>query len=65
MPIVRIPLCASSWLGVKTNASSNNMDKYPDLSGQYQKMISALVENYTNKGIVSILDLHWNDDDKE
>ena len=41
------------------------MNKYTDLSLQYQNTFSQLVENYTIKGIVSISDLHWNDDDKE
>lgn len=63
VPAVRIPMCASSWLGVNTTAASANMKLYPDLGGQYQKLIGNLVANFTDAGIVSILDLHWSDDD--
>ena len=27
VPAVRVPLCASSWLGIPTNSSQNNMAK--------------------------------------
>eukprot|EP00756_Hemistasia_phaeocysticola_P029364 Hpha_TRINITY_DN16229_c2_g11::TRINITY_DN16229_c2_g11_i1::g.14515::m.14515/K01179/E3.2.1.4; endoglucanase len=63
VPAVRIPLCASSWLGVNTTAASGNMAKYPDLGGQYRTLVGNLVSNYTSAGIVTILDLHWSDDD--
>jgi len=33
MGAVRIPLCASSWLGLKTKSSAAKMAKYPDLGG--------------------------------
>ena len=39
--------------------------KYPDLGGQYQRLIQAMVAEFTAYGIVSILDLHWTDDDTE
>ena len=64
-PAVRIPMTASSWLGVTTKNSAANMGKYPDLGGQYRYFISQLVSEYTSRGIVVILDLHWIDDDAE
>jgi hypothetical protein len=64
-PAVRIPLTASYWMGVRTNAASSNMDNYPNLSAQYRTMISKMVDEFTQAGAVSILDLHWNDDDTE
>ena len=33
MPTFRVPLCASSWLGVETDAAKAAMAKYPDLGG--------------------------------
>ena len=65
MPTFRVPLCASSWLGVETDAAKSAMSKYPDLGGQYQTLISSLVTRFTEAGIVVILDLHWNSDDIE
>ncbi len=65
VPVVRIPLTASYWLGVETKAAKANMDKYPDLSGQYRTLIQKLVGNYTSAGVAAILDLHWSDDDTE
>lgn len=65
VPVVRIPLTASSWLGVNTSASAANMAKYPDLNLQYQKFIGNLVKEYTERNIVTILDLHWTDDDTD
>lgn len=65
VPAVRIPLTASSWLGVNTSASAANMAKYPDLNLQYQKFIGNLVKEYTERDIVTILDLHWTDDDTD
>merc|ERR1719333_133019 len=59
VPAVRIPLTASSWLGVNTSASAENMAKYPNLAEQYQQFIADLVEIYTSYSIVTILDLHW------
>jgi len=64
-PAVRIPLTASSWLGIETASSKPNMDKYPNLNKQYQSFISDLVHEYTTYGIVTILDLHWTDDDTD
>lgn len=63
VPAVRIPMAASTWLGVETNASKPNMDKYPNLNLQYQDLIADFVSNYSAYGIVTILDLHWTDDD--
>jgi hypothetical protein len=63
VPVVRIPMTASTWLGVETNNSKVNMDKYPQLNLQYQNLIADFVGNYTAYGIVVILDLHWTDDD--
>ena len=65
MPALRLPMTASYWLGVETNAAKANMDKYPNLSKQYQTMIGKIVEEVTGMGGVVILDLHWNDDDSE
>lgn len=65
VPAVRIPLTASSWLGVNTSASSENMNKYPNLHLQYQGFVADLVKEYTTRGIVAILDLHWTDDDSD
>merc|ERR1719262_1374437 len=65
VPTVRIPLTASSWLGVNTSASSGNLAKYPELHKQYQGIISDMVNLYSSYGIVTILDLHWTDDDTD
>ena len=34
-PSIRVPLTASNWLGVETNAAKANMGKYPNLHKQY------------------------------
>jgi hypothetical protein len=65
VPVVRIPMTASTWLGVETNSSKENMGKYPNLNLQYQSLIEQLVGNYSTYGIVTILDLHWTDDDTD
>lgn len=65
MPVVRIPMTASSWLGIQTNASKGNMAKYPKLNVQYQNLIADFVTQYSKYGIVTILDLHWSDDDTD
>jgi len=65
VPAVRIPLTASSWLGVNTSASAGNLAKYPELGKQYQDLISDMVDYYSKYGIVTILDLHWTDDDTD
>lgn len=65
VPAVRIPMTASSWLGVQTKASAANMAKYPGLASGYRAHIEALVALYSKNDIVSILDLHWMDDDVE
>lgn len=64
-PALRLPMTASYWLGVETNAAKANMDKYPSLGDQYQTMISKMVDAFTSQGVVVILDLHWSDDDNE
>jgi hypothetical protein len=63
VPVVRIPMTASTWLGVETKASKANMDKYPKFNLQYQDLFADFVSNYSAYGIVTILDLHWTDDD--
>merc|ERR1719410_2240081 len=65
VPGVRIPLTASSWLGVNTSASVENVGKYPNLHLQYRGFVANLVKEYTSRGIVAILDLHWTDDDTD
>lgn len=65
VPAVRMPLTAAYWLDVPTQASAANRAKYPNLSSQYQSFVRQLVDLYTSKGIVVLLDLHWNDDDSE
>jgi len=65
VPAVRIPMTASSWLGVNTSASAANLAKYPNLGQQYQNFIGDLVDLYTSYSIVTILDLHWTDDDTD
>lgn len=65
VPAVRIPMTASSWLGVNTSAAKENMDRYPNLDLQYQKYIQDMVRTYTSYGIVALLDLHWTDDDTD
>ena len=64
-PALRVPMTASYWLGVVTNSSKANFDKYPELGKQYQTMISKIVEEFTGMGAVVILDLHWSDDVNE
>ena len=64
-PMLRVPMTASNWLGVETNAAKDNMAKYPNLSEQYQTMISKIVDEFTGMGAVVILDLQWSDDDTE
>lgn len=65
VPVVRIPMTASTWLGVNTTASWGNLQKYPNLNLQYQDLIGQLVGNFSAYGIVTILDLHWTDDDTD
>lgn len=65
VPVVRIPMTASSWLGVRTAASGGNMDAYPKLNEQYQNIIADMVSEFTRYDIVTILDLHWTDDDTD
>ena len=65
VPAVRIPTTASSWLGLRTNASSGNMEKYPGLDRQYREFIMDLVSVFTDYSIVAIVDLHWSDDDTD
>ena len=65
VPVVRVPLTASSWLGAPTKASAGNAAKYPQLGAQYRSFVQQLIGNYTARGIVAIADLHWTDDDSE
>lgn len=65
VPAVRIPMTASTWLGVETKASKNNLDKYPNFNVQYQDLVADFVKEYSTHGIVTILDLHWTDDDTD
>ena len=43
MPALRLPMTASYWLGVETNAAKQNMSMFPKLNEQYQKMIGKIV----------------------
>lgn len=65
VPALRIPLTASSWLGVNTSASWENIQKYPNLHLQYRTFIENFVNEFTSRGMVAILDLHWTDDDTD
>jgi len=65
IPVVRLPMTGSYWTGYVTKAAEQNMKKYPNLSHQYQTMITKMVDYFTDLGAVTILDLHWNDDDTE
>merc|ERR1712048_725997 len=65
VPVVRVPMTASSWLGINTTASSSNLARYPNLDKQYQQYIKDMVETYSTYGIVTLLDLHWSDDDTD
>merc|ERR1719245_1205062 len=37
MPIVRIPMTATYYLGIVTHASKNNFDRFEDLGKQYRE----------------------------
>lgn len=65
MPAVRISINASYYLGVVTPPWSDNNQKYPKLSTQYQTLLDGCITYFTGKNVVVILDLHWNDDVKE
>ena len=64
MPAVRLSLNAGYYLDVQTPKSQSlaNRSKYPNLSAQYQTLISEIVNYFNLNGVVCILDLHWNDD---
>ena len=62
MPALRVPLNASSWLGVETTASAQALEWWPTLTEQYRTLIKKLVKRFTDEDIVVILDLHWNSD---
>jgi hypothetical protein len=34
-PVVRIPLCATSWFGKSTKNSAAKLEKYPNIGDQY------------------------------
>ena len=59
---VRVSINASYYLGVVTPSWSSNNSKYLHLSKQYQALLDAFVTYFTDKNVVVILDLHWNDD---
>ena len=61
IPATRICLNAAYYLGVITSDWSDAASKYPNLSTQYQTLIDNIITFFTSKGIVVILDLHWND----
>ena len=61
-PTLRIGLTAAYWLDQPTSAWSGNRDRYPNLAAQYRALITSLVNYVTSKGVVAIMDLHWNDD---
>ncbi len=67
IPTVRIPLNAAYYLNVVTSGWENkfsifNSSSKITLSAQYIALIDNMVNYFTARGIVSILDLHWNDD---
>ena len=62
MPALRVPLNASSWLGVETAASAQALEWWPTLTDQYRTLIQKLVTRFTSEDIIVILDLHWNSD---
>jgi len=62
LPTVRFSLNAAYWLDVETPMWAANRASYPNLSEQYRTLVDALISVFTGKGVVVILDLHWNDD---
>ncbi len=52
IPAARISLNAAYYLGIQ----------YPDMTDQYKQLVNSMVTYFTGKGVVCILDLHWNDD---
>lgn len=65
VPAVRFSLNAGYYLDVETLNWKENREKYPDLSNQYRTLIDSLVSIFTEKNVLVILDLHWNDDATE
>ena len=65
VPVVRLPVTASYWLNITTASAKGNFERIPDLGGQYRALIGNIVGNFTNNGVVTIIDLHWTDDDTE
>lgn len=64
-PSIRLTLNAGYYLDVVTNNWSANRNKFPGLSAQYVTLVESIVADATAKGVIVILDLHWNDDINE
>jgi aryl-phospho-beta-D-glucosidase BglC (GH1 family) len=62
VPAIRLTMNAGYYLDVSTPNWATNRGKFPGLSNQYKALIEAVVQDATSRGIVVILDLHWNDD---
>ena len=64
-PSVRIALNASYYLGVVTPEWQAKAAAFPNstsFSSQYQTLLNNMVTYFTARGVVCILDLHWNDE---
>jgi len=64
-PAIRLALNAGYWLNVVTSSWSGAASEYPNLSAQYQTLVGKIVTDATSRGVVVILDLHWNNDISE
>lgn len=62
VPGIRLTLNAGYYLDVSTTNWASNRAKFPNLSNQYKALVNTIVQDATSRGIVVILDLHWNDD---
>jgi len=61
-PAIRLSLNAGYYLDVPTPNWAANRATYPNLAQQYRTLVANVVASNTAKGVVTILDLHWNDD---
>lgn len=61
-PALRIALTACYWLDQTTSAWSQNRAAYPGLAVQYRSLVDEIVAHATARGVVVVLELHWNDD---